>query len=109
MGSEMAACMPICLSELPDSLVLRWFSDNSQGDVDSHTHISSDEPIGAEEEQEIFAGKFVITVSRREDLPLGQIQFGKFTDCVSPLELHKSFAEVPWLVREVPTPNQLAW
>ena len=39
----------------------------------------SDEPIGAEEEQETFAGRFVITKSRREDLPLVEIRVGKFT------------------------------
>ena len=53
-------------------------------------------------------GKLVITKSRKEDLPLGEIRVGKYTDGVSPMKSQKSFAEVPWLVREVPTPNQIA-
>jgi len=44
------------------------------------TNIESDEPNGAEEEQETFAGRFVITKSRMEDLPLDEIPVGKFTD-----------------------------
>ena len=40
----------------------------------------SDETNGAEEEQETFAGKIIITKSRREDLPFGEIHIGKFTD-----------------------------
>ena len=36
--------------------------------------------------KETFRGKFVITKSRREDLPLGEIQVRKFTDRVSPME-----------------------
>ena len=68
----------------------------------------SDEPIGAEEEQQIFSGKFVKIRSRKDGAPLVEIQVGKLTDCVSPNESQKSFAEVPWQVREVPTPSQLA-
>ncbi len=55
----------------------------------------SEEPIGAEEEQQTLAGKFVITKSRREDAPLAEIRVGKLTDCVKPSESQKSFAEVP--------------
>ena len=41
----------------------------------------SDEPTGAEEEQEgTLVVKLVITISRREDLPLTEIWVGKFTD-----------------------------
>ena len=65
--------------------------------------------MGAEEEQETFVGKIVITKSRREDLPFGEIWVGKFTDQVSPMKSQKYFAEVPCLVREVTTPIQVAW
>ena len=68
----------------------------------------SDELIGAEEEQQIFSGKLVKIRSRRDGVPLLQIRVGKLTDCVSPNESQKSFAEVPWQVRVVPTPSQLA-
>ena len=71
-----------------DSTVLRRFSNNSQRD------------IGAEEEQQIFSGKFVKIRSRRDEVPLVEIRVGKLTDCVSPNELQKSFAEVPWQLRE---------
>ena len=50
----------------------------------------------------------VITKSRRENLPLGEIRVGTFTDWVSPMESQESFAEVPWLVREVLTPSQMS-
>jgi len=71
--------------------------------------IRSDEPIGEEEEQDTLAGKFVILKSRKEYFPLKEIQVGRFTDRVSPMESQKSFAEVPWLIREVPTHCQFAW
>ena len=51
--------------------------------------------LGAEDEQDTLAGKLVIIKCRREDLPLGEIRVGKFTDCFSPMESQKSFAEVP--------------
>ena len=38
------------------------------------TRIWSDESIGAEEEQDTFAEKFVMTKTRREDLPFWEIQ-----------------------------------
>ena len=38
-----------------------------------------DEPIGAEEEQQIFSGKFVKIRSRRDRIPLVEIRVGKFT------------------------------
>ena len=44
------------------------------------TSIRSGEPIGAEEEQATFVGKFIIIKSRKEDAPFGEIQVGKFTD-----------------------------
>ncbi len=57
------------------------------------TSMWSDEPIGAEEEQQIFSGKLVKIRSRRDGVPLVEILDGKITDCVSPNELQKSFAE----------------
>ena len=71
------------------------------------TSTLSDEPIAAEEQQETFAGKLVITKSRKGGFAIGS--FAGFTDGVSPMKSQKSFAEVPWLVREVPTPSQFAW
>ena len=68
----------------------------------------SDELIGAEEEQQIFSGKFVKIRSRRDRVPLVEIRDGKLTNCVTPNESQKSFVEVPWQVREVPTHSQLA-
>ena len=68
----------------------------------------SDEPIGVEEEQQIFSGKLVKIRSRRDGIPLVEIWVWKFTDCVSPNESEKCFAKVPWQVTEVPTPSQLA-
>ena len=65
----------------------------------------SDEPIGAEEEQHILTWKLVKIKSRRDGVPLVEIRVGKLTDCVIPVESQKSFAEVPWQVREVPTPS----
>ena len=59
----------------------------------------SDEPIGAEEEQQILAGKLVKTKSKRSGVPLTEISVGKLTDCVSPNESQKSFAEVSRQVR----------
>ena len=67
-----------------------------------------DEPIGAEEEQQIFSGKLVKIRFRRDGVLLVEIRVRKLTDCVSPNESQKSFAEVSWQVREVPTPSQLA-
>ena len=54
-------------------------------------------------------GKLVISKSRRDDLPLGEIWVGKFTDLFSPMESQKSFAVVSWLVREEPTPSKFSW
>ena len=59
------------------------------------TSMWSDEPIGAEEEQQIFSGKLVKIRSRRDGVPLVEIQVGKLTDCVSPNESQKYFAEMP--------------
>ena len=56
----------------------------------------SDEPIGAEEEEQIFSGKLVKIVSRIDGVPVVEIQVKKLTDCVSSIELQKSFAEKPW-------------
>ena len=72
------------------------------------TRMWPDEPIGVEEEQQIFSGKFVEMRSTRDGVPLVEIQVGKLTDYVSPNESQKSFAEMPGQVREVPTPSQLA-
>ena len=44
------------------------------------TRTSSEEPIGAEEEQQIFSGKFVKIRSRRDGVPLVEIRVGKLTD-----------------------------
>ena len=46
------------------------------------TRILSDEPIGAEEEQQTFSEKLVKIKSRRDGVPLAEIQVGKMTDCV---------------------------
>ena len=67
-----------------------------------------DEPIGAEEEQQMVSGKLVKIRSRRDGVLLVQILVRKLTDCVSSNESQKSFAEEPWQVREGPTPIQLA-
>ena len=40
----------------------------------------SEEPIGAEEEQQIFSGKFVKIRSRKDGVPLVEIRVGKLTD-----------------------------
>ena len=88
--------LPVGLSKMPDSTVLRWFSDNSQRDVHFDlTRMWSEEPIGAEEEQQILSGKFVKIRSRRDGVPLVEIWVEKLTDCVSPNESQKFFAEVP--------------
>ena len=72
--------LPICLSEMPDSPVLRQLSENIQRDVDSRKHMIR-LTNWREKEQETFAGKLVFTKSRREDFPpLGEIWVGKFTD-----------------------------
>ena len=99
--------LPVGLSKMPDLSALRWFSNNSQRD-DHFNKQWSDELIGAEEEQQTFSRKFVKIKSRRDGVPLAANWVGKFTDCVGPNESQKSFAEVPWQVREVPTPRQLA-
>ena len=39
-----------------------------------------DEPIGAEEEQQIFSGTFVKIRSRRDGVPLVEIRVSKLTD-----------------------------
>ena len=72
------------------------------------TSMWSDEPIGAEEEQETFSGKLVKIISRKDGIMLVEILVLKLTDCVSPNELQKSFAEEPWQVREVHTASQMA-
>ena len=59
------------------------------------TRTWSDELIGAEEEQRIFSEKLVKIRSRRDGVPLVEIRFGKLTDCISPNESQKAFAEVP--------------
>ena len=106
---EMAACSP-CQSAWVKCQTHqhRGSSLRIAREMLTFSCIWSDEPIGAEEEQETYAGTFVITKSRREDLPLGEIWVGKFTDWVSPMKSKKSFAAVPWLVR-VETPSQFAW
>ena len=65
----------------------------------------SGELIGAEEEQQIFSWKLVKIRSSRDGAPLVEIRVGKLRDCVGPNEPYKFFAEVPWQVREVPTPS----
>ncbi len=55
-----------------------------------------------------MSGKFVKIRSRRDGVPLVEIPVGKLRDCVGPNESQKSFAEVPWQVRKVTTPSQLA-
>ena len=72
------------------------------------TSIWSDDPIGAEEEQQTFAGKLVKTKSRRNDALLTEFRVGKLTDCVNPNESQKSFVEVPRQVKVVPTPSEQA-
>ena len=68
----------------------------------------SDEPIGTEEEQQIFSGKLVKIGSRRDRVPLVEIRVDPGRVQVDRLrQSQKSFAEVPWQVREVPTPIQL--
>ena len=94
-----------CLSELPDSLAL--ISLRLSREKLTFTSFSSDQPIGAEEEQETLAT--INIKSRREDFPLGEIRVGKFTGRVRPMGSQKSFSDVPWLVTEVPTPSQVAW
>ena len=49
--------------------------------------------------------KFTVTISRREEMPLGEIWIEKFTDWVRPMESQKSFAAISWVVEEVPTPG----
>ena len=69
------------------------------------TSMWSDEPIGAEEEQQTFSGKLVKIISRKDGIMLVEILVWKLTDCVSPNESQKSFAEEPWQERELPTPS----
>ena len=59
------------------------------------TRTWSEEPNGAEEDQQIFSGKFIKIRSKRDGVPLVEIQVGKLTDSVSPNESQMSFAEVP--------------
>ena len=51
------------------------------------TSICSDEPIVAEEEQQIYSGKLVKIRSRRDGVPLVEIVVRKLTDCISSLWL----------------------
>ena len=48
-------------------------------EMTTFTSMWSDEPIGAEEEQQIFAGKLVKIRSRRDGVPLVEIRVGKLT------------------------------
>ena len=59
--------LPVSLSEMPDSMALRWFSNNSE--MTALRSIWSDEPIEAEEEQQTFSGKLVKIKSRRDGVP----------------------------------------
>ena len=68
----------------------------------------SEELIGVDEEQQIFSEKLVKIRFRSDGVPLVEIRVRKLTDCVRTNEWQKSFAEVPWQVRQVPTPSQLA-
>ena len=72
--------LPVGLSEMPDSTAVRWFSDNSSREMSTFTSMWSEEPIGAEEEQQIFSEKFVKIRCRRDGVPLVEIWVGKLTD-----------------------------
>ena len=100
--------LPVGLSEMPTR---RWWGGSLviAREMSTLTSMLSEEPIGAEEEQQIFSGKFVKIRSGRDIVPLVEIRVRKLTDWVSSNESQKAFAEVPWQVREVPTPSQLAW
>ena len=92
---------------MPDSTAVRWFSDNSQRDV----HFDKD-VVRRTDWSRGRAADIVREIcqirSRRDGVPLVEIWAGKLTDCVSPNESQKFFAEVPWQVRQVATPSQLA-
>ena len=59
--------------------------------------------------EETLVGKFIMTESGIEDVPLGEIQVGKFTDWMRPTASLKTFTAMPFVVEEEPTPSQLAW
>ena len=50
--------LPVGLSEMTDSTAVRWFSVPAR-EMSTLTRTWSEEPIGAEEEQQILSGKFV--------------------------------------------------
>ena len=49
--------------------------------------------------------ELVITRSRKEDVPGAAIWVEKFSDWLSPTELQKAFAAMPWLVVAELTPS----
>ena len=72
--------LPVSLSEMPDSTALRWFSLITAREMSTLTSTWSEESIGAEEEQQIFSGKFVKITSSRDGLPLVEVWVGKLTN-----------------------------
>ena len=93
---------------MPDSPALKQLSENSQGDVDFLKH-----RIRLTKWSRGRAGDICREVCHHQvqngGLPLDEILVWKFTDWVSPMESQVSYSEVSWLVREVPTPSELAW
>lgn len=59
--------------------------------------------------EETLVGKFIMTESGIEDVPLGEIQVGKFNDWMRPMASLKTFTAMLFVVEEEPTPSQLAW
>ena len=61
--------LPVGLNEMPDSTAVRWFLIIAR-EMSTLTRTWSEEPIGAEEEQQILSEKFVKIRSRRDGVPL---------------------------------------
>ena len=71
--------LPVSLSIMPDSTVLRWFSNNSQRDVYFDKHVVRRTDWSGGRTADIFR-EFVKIRSRRDGVPLVEIRVGKLTD-----------------------------
>ena len=90
------------------SPTLRQLSVNSQRYVDFHKHMIRWTNLSRGGAGDI-CGKVSHHQVQKEGFAIGRNPDWKFTDRVSPMKSQKSFAEVPWLLREVPSLSQVAW
>ena len=71
--------LPVGLSEMPDSTVLRWFSYNSQRDVHFDKYVVRRTDWSGGRTADIF-WEIGQNQSRRDGVPLAEIQVGNLTD-----------------------------